>query len=135
MFLLLYAISRYGLNADALTKEILKDAGYGDIASDDEIVRQVKETIGAIPIDLDRAIEWAKRNPERARAKIRLYESAVGGEIDLARYSWKRFLIGEFIFNPEHEIFHATTGEDSRNRGRPASETRSSMGACRWTRQ
>ncbi|MCD6313270.1 MAG: hypothetical protein J7L79_05645 [Thaumarchaeota archaeon] len=96
-----------GVNADALTKEILKDAGYGDIASDDEIVRQVKETIGAIPIDLDRAIEWAKRNPERARAKIRLYESAVGGEIDLARYSWKRFLIGEFIFNPEHEIFHS----------------------------
>ena len=66
-----------GVNADALTKEILKDAGYGDIASDDEIVRQAKEAIGAIPINLDQAIEWAKRNPEKAR--VVLFEPALGG--------------------------------------------------------
>ena len=67
----------------------------------------MKETLGAIPLDLDRAIEWAKRNPEKVRAKARLFEPAFGGEIDLGKYSWMRFLIGEFVFNPEHEIFYS----------------------------
>jgi len=67
----------------------------------------VKEALGAIPLDLDRAIEWAKRNPEKVRAKATLFEPAFGGEIDLGKYSWWRFLIGEFVFNPEHEIFYS----------------------------
>jgi len=103
----IFPMKRGGVNADALTREILKDAGYGDIALNTVIVRQVKETLGAIPIDLDQAIEWAKRNPDKVRAKVKLFESVLGGEIDLGRYSWKRFLIGEFVFNPEHEIFHS----------------------------
>ena len=100
-------LNRGGVNANALTREILKDAGYGDIALDDEMVRRAKEALGAIPLDLDRAIEWAKRNPEKARAKATLFEPALGGEIDLGKRSWERFLIGEFVFNPEHEIFHS----------------------------
>ena len=100
-------LSRGGVDANGLTREILKDAGYGDIALNDEIVRRAKEALGAIPLDLDRAIEWAKRNPEKVRAKATLFEPAFGGEIDLGKYSWWRFLIGEFVFNPEHEIFYS----------------------------
>jgi len=33
-------LSRGGVNVNALTREILKDAGYGDLALNDEIVRR-----------------------------------------------------------------------------------------------
>ena len=33
-------LSRGGVNVNALTREILKDAGYGDLTLNDEIVRR-----------------------------------------------------------------------------------------------
>jgi len=41
------------------------------------------------------------------RAKAKLFKYAIGEEVDLGKYSWMRFLIGEFVFNPEHEIFRS----------------------------
>jgi len=100
-------LNRGGGDMDALTREILKDAGYCDVAKNDLLVREVKERIGAIPIDLEKAIQWAKEHPEKVRARLKPHSKDIGGEIDLEEHSWRRFLIGEYVFNPKHEIFQS----------------------------
>jgi len=40
------SLNRGGVDANGLTREILKDAGYGDIALNDEVVRRAKEALG-----------------------------------------------------------------------------------------
>ena len=97
------ALNRGGGDANAITSEILKDAGYGDLANEEALVRKVKESIGLVPEDLDHAIAEAKRSPAKVRARYRVPGTRV--EIDLEKDSWSRFLIGEYVFNPNHEIF------------------------------
>jgi len=102
------ALNRGGGYANAITSEILKDAGYGDLANEEALVRKVKESIGLVPQDLDHAIEEAKRAPRKARARYRVPGTRV--EIDLEKDSWSRFLIGEYVFNPNHEVFESYFG-------------------------
>lgn len=99
------AINRGGGDANALTAEILKDCGYGDLAREEALVRMVKENIGLVPLDLDKAVKVARDEPERFRAKFKVKGTRI--TIDLAENSWMRFLIGEYVFNPKHEIFQS----------------------------
>jgi crenactin len=99
------ALNRGGGDANAITSEILKDAGYGDLTSEESLVRKVKESIGLVPADLDAAINEARVTPRKYRAKYRVPGTRV--EIDLEKDSWERFLIGEYVFNPNHEIFES----------------------------
>ena len=102
------ALNRGGGDANAITSEILKDSGYGDLATEEALVRKVKESIGLVPADLDAAIEEAKKAPRKFRARYKVPGTRV--EIDLERDSWTRFLIGEYVFNPNHEIFESYFG-------------------------
>lgn len=106
------ALNRGGGDANAITSEILKDAGYADLANEEALVRKVKENLGLVPENLDRAIQEAKRSPRTVRARYKVPGTRV--EIDLDKDSWSRFLIGEYVFNPNHEIF-----ESYFNRGMP----------------
>jgi crenactin len=99
------ALNRGGGDANAITSEILKDAGYGDLTGEEALVRRVKENIGLVPANLDTAISEAKKAPRRFRAKFKVPGTRV--EIDLDKDSWTRFLIGEYVFNPNHEIFES----------------------------
>jgi len=99
------ALNRGGGDANAITSEILKDSGYGDLVSEESLVRKVKENIGLVPADLDSAISEAKRTPRKFRAKYKVPGTRV--EIDLNENSCERFLIGEYVFNPNHEIFES----------------------------
>jgi len=102
------ALNRGGGDANAITSEILKDAGYGDLAGEESLVRKVKESIGLVPANLDAAIEAAKKAPKRFRARFKVPGTRV--EIDLDKDSWTRFLIGEYVFDPNHEIFESYFG-------------------------
>lgn len=102
------ALNRGGGDANAITSEILKDAGYGDLATEEALVRKVKENIGLVPNDLDTAINQAKKTPGKFRARYKAPGTRV--EIDLEKDSWARFLIGEYVFNPNHEIFESYFG-------------------------
>ena len=102
------ALNRGGGDANAITSEILKDAGYGDLTREEALIRRVKESIGLVPGDLESAIQDAKKTPRRFRAKYKVPGTRV--EIDLEKDSWARFLIGEYVFNPNHEIFESYFG-------------------------
>jgi crenactin len=106
------ALNRGGGDANAITSEILKDAGYADLAKEEALVRKVKENIALVPSDLETAIQEARKAPRKFRAKYKVPGTRV--EIDLGKDSWARFLIGEYVFNPNHEIF-----ESYFNRGMP----------------
>ncbi|MDJ0269993.1 MAG: hypothetical protein NXY59_05540 [Aigarchaeota archaeon] len=99
------ALNRGGSEANAITAEILKDAGYGDLAREEALVRRVKENLGLLPLDLDRAISYAKSNPEAVRAVYQVPGTRI--KIDLGENSWARFLIGEYVFDPNHELFQS----------------------------
>ena len=99
------ALNRGGGDANAITSEILKDAGYGDLTGEEALVRRVKENIGLVPANLDTAIAEAKKAPRRFRAKFKVPGTRV--EIDLEKDSWTRFLIGEYVFNPNNEMFES----------------------------
>ena len=99
------ALNRGGGAANILTAEILKDAGYGDLAKEESLVRRVKESIGLIPRDLDEAIEYGKTHLDEIRVSLKIPGTRI--KIDLGDHSWTRFLIGEYVFNPGHEIFQS----------------------------
>lgn len=99
------AINRGGGDANALTSEILKDLGYGDLARQENFVRKVKESIGLIPKNLDSAVQKAKDKPERFKVKFKVPGTRIA--IELGKHSWTRFLIGEYIFEPNHEIYRS----------------------------
>jgi crenactin len=102
------ALNRGGGDANAITSEILRDAGYGDLTSEEALVRKVKESIGLVPADLNAAIGEAKKAPRKFRARYKVPGTRV--DIDLEKDSWTRFLIGEYVFNPNHEIFESYFG-------------------------
>ena len=95
----------------------------------------MKEALGAIPLDLDRAIEWAKRNPDKVRARTKISRYAFVKEIDLGKHSWERFLIGEFVFNPEHEIFRSYYKRGFLKPRETSIGDAVFCGLCRWTRR
>ncbi|HDN18121.1 hypothetical protein DRN93_02880 [archaeon] len=101
----IFALNRGGSDANSLMAEILKDAGYGDLAQEENLVRRVKEEVGLIPRNLDEAIEFAKGNPEKVRAEVKIPDTRI--RIVLEEEAWTRFLPGEYIFNPNHEIFES----------------------------
>ncbi len=101
----LVAINRGGGDANAITAEILRDTGYGDLAHEEAFVRRVKENMGLVPANLQEAISAAKASPRKFRAKFKVPGTRV--EIDLEENSWMRFLIGEYAFDPNHEIFES----------------------------
>lgn len=98
-------LNRGGAEADAIAAEILRDLGFEDRAREERFVRLFKESVGLIPRNLDEALEKAKKEPERFRAVFRVPRTTI--EIDMGPNSWMRFLIGEIIFNPTHEIFES----------------------------
>ena len=99
------ALNRGGAEANSITAEVLKDAGYGDIAKEEKVVRLVKEKIGLVPRDLDAAISFARSNVKAVSAVFTIPGTRI--KLDLGDYSWTRFLIGEYVFNPNHEIFQS----------------------------
>ncbi len=99
------ALNRGGSEANTMTAEILKDTGYSDLAREERVVRQVKERLGLLPIDLDKAISFARGNKEAVRGVYHIEGTRI--KIDLGDHSWARFLIGEIVFNPNHEIFQS----------------------------
>ncbi len=99
------ALNRGGSDANAIMAEILKDAGYGDLVAEETLVRKVKESLGLLPADLNSAITFAKNNPDAVRAVYAVPGTRL--KIDLAENSWARFLVGEYVFNPNHEIFQS----------------------------
>ncbi|MEN2974465.1 MAG: hypothetical protein ABDH32_02665 [Candidatus Caldarchaeales archaeon] len=99
------ALNRGGADGNKLTSEILKDSGYGDLAKEEGLVRKVKEQLGLMPRRLEEALEFAKKNPEKVRAELKIEGTRI--KIDLGEQSWTRFLIGEYTVNPGHEIFQS----------------------------
>lgn len=99
------AVNRGGGDANAITSEILKDLGYGDLARQESFVRAVKEHIGLVPVDLDKAVEAAKRDKKKFDVKFKIPGTRIS--IELGDNSWTRFLIGEYIFNPNHEVYRS----------------------------
>jgi len=99
------ALNRGGSDANNITSQILYDAGYGDLAKEEAVVRRVKEAVGLVPRNLDEAVERAKREPEKYRVQLKIPGTRI--TIDLERESWARFLIGEYVFNPNHELFES----------------------------
>ncbi len=106
------AVNRGGGEGNELAGEILKDCGYGDLVQEESLIRKVKENLGLIPAELDAAIHIAKSDPQRFRAVYKIPGTRI--TVDLAENSWMRFLIGEYIFNPNHEVFQSYF-----NRGMP----------------
>ncbi|WP_054856634.1 heat-shock protein Hsp70 [Vulcanisaeta sp. JCM 16159] len=96
------ALNRGGAEANAVTREVLKDSGYGDLAKDDYVVEIVKRAVGLVPRNLDDAIKRAREDPDRFAVKVRVNPLV---EVELRDTAWMRFLIGEVIFNPRHEVF------------------------------
>ncbi len=99
------ALNRGGSAASVLTSEILKDLGYGDLAKEEKLVRRVKERIGLLPRRLEEAVDFARKNPDKVKREIKIEGTRI--KIDLGDESWTRFLIGEYTFNPGHEIFQS----------------------------
>lgn len=97
----LVALNRGGAEANAITREILKDMGYSDIAREEYAVELVKRSVGLVPRNLKEAIRYAKSHPEKFTAKVRLSPVV---EVEFPKeYAWTRFLIGEIVFDPNHE--------------------------------
>lgn len=99
------ALNRGGGDANSITAEILKDSGYGDLAKEETVVRQVKEQVGLVPRDIDDAIRFGKENPDRLASTINIPGTRL--KVILEENSWLRFLIGEYVFNPNHEVFQS----------------------------
>jgi crenactin len=98
-------LNRGGGDGNTITAELLKDCGYGDLIQEEALVRRVKENIGLIPRDLGEAIKAAKLTPDKFRATYKIEGTRI--TIDLSENSWMRFLIGEYVFDPNNEIFQS----------------------------
>ncbi len=99
------ALNRGGAEANSITAEILKDAGYSDLAREERVVRLLKERLGLVPRDLDNAVSFARSSVKAVSTVITIPGTRV--KVDLGEYSWTRFLIGEYVFDPGHEIFQS----------------------------
>ena len=101
IFSALTTLNRGGSDCDLIAAEILKDAGYSDLAREPKLVKVFKESTGLIPKNLTRSCK---------KSRARLFETtfkipSTKISISLGKNSWQRFLMGEYFFNPNHEIF------------------------------
>ncbi|MGH2640027.1 MAG: hypothetical protein ACRDF4_12225 [Rhabdochlamydiaceae bacterium] len=99
----LLTLNRGGSDVDTLAAEILKDAGYGDLAKEKKFVKLFKETVGAVPRDLKRVME--NDHDEKFRFVFKIPGTRI--TVELGGASWQRFLLGEYFFNPEAEVFQS----------------------------
>ena len=96
------ALNRGGAETNAITREILKDAGYSDLAKDEYVIEMVKREAGLVPKDLGTAIRSAREDPKRFSIKIKVNPLVT---VELSESAWTRFLIGEVLFDPTHDEF------------------------------
>ncbi len=101
----LIPLNRGGSDSDRIAAQILKDLGYSDLAREEKFVRIFKESVGLLPLNVDKAVLWAKEHPSALQSIFRIPGTTV--EVDMGDKAWQRFLIGEFFFNPGHEIFES----------------------------
>ncbi|MEM1520757.1 MAG: hypothetical protein QXV05_02045 [Candidatus Korarchaeum sp.] len=101
----LIPLNRGGSDSDRITAQILKDLGYPELAREEKFVRMFKEMVGLLPLELGRAISWAKDHPGALQSTFKIPGTTV--EVEMGEKAWQRFLIGEFFFNPGHEIFES----------------------------
>ncbi len=99
----LVTLNRGGADVDALAGEILRDAGYGDLAREKKFVKLFKETVGLVPSNLNRVME--NENDPKFKFVFKIPGTRIN--VELGGASWQRFLLGEYFFNPEHEVFHS----------------------------
>jgi crenactin len=97
----LLTLNRGGSDCDQLAGEILRDAGYGDLAKEKKFVKLFKETVGLIPRNLNQIMQ----NDHEEKFKFVFKIPGTRIIVDLGGASWQRFLLGEYFFNPEHEVF------------------------------
>jgi len=98
-------LNRGGSDANYIAAEILRDLGYGDLVQEEKLVRMFKEAVGLVPANLDKAIEFGKREKEKLKTVFRIPGTRI--EIDMGDQGWMRFLIGEYVFNPSHEVYES----------------------------
>jgi crenactin len=101
IFNALITLNRAGGDSDLVAAEILRDAGYGDLAREPKLVKLFKESLGLVPKSLNDVMS-DKNNPKFG-AVFRVPNTRIA--IDLDKNSWQRFLIGEFFFDPSNEYF------------------------------
>lgn len=101
IFNALITLNRGGGDCDLVAAEILRDAGYGDLAREPKLVKIFKEAMGLVPKDLKAVI--ADKGNKKFQEVFRVPNTRIS--IDLDKSSWQRFLIGEFFFNPSNEFF------------------------------
>jgi crenactin len=101
IFNALITLNRGGGDCDLVAAEILRDAGYGDLAREPKLVKLFKESVGLVPRSL-KDVMADKGNPKYG-AVFRVPNTRIA--IDLDKNSWQRFLIGEYFFDPSNEHF------------------------------
>jgi crenactin len=101
IFNALITLNRGGGDCDLVAAEILRDAGYGDLAREPKLVKLFKEAVGAVPKSLKDVM--ADKNNSKYGVVFRVPNTRIA--IDLDKNSWQRFLIGEFFFDPSNEYF------------------------------
>jgi len=101
----LIPLNRGGSDSDRISAQILKDLGYSDLAREEKFVRVFKESVGLLPLNIEKSIEWAKDHPSTLQSVFKIPGTTV--EVDMGDKVWQRFLIGEYFFNPGHEIFES----------------------------
>lgn len=101
IFNALITLNRGGGDCDLVAAEILRDAGYGDLAREPKLVKLFKESVGLVPKSLNDVM--ADKNNPKYGAVFRVPNTRIS--IDLDRFSWQRFLIGEYFFDPSNEHF------------------------------
>jgi crenactin len=94
-------LNRGGSDCDLIAAEILRDAGYSDLAHEPKLVKVFKETLGLVPKNLSKIMQ--EKNSALFESVFKIPSTKIS--IDLGKNSWQRFLIGEYFFNPNHEIF------------------------------
>jgi crenactin len=99
----LLTLNRGGSDVDMLAGEILRDAGYGDLAREKKFVKLFKETVGLVPRDLTKVME--NEHDERFEFVFKIPGTRIS--VELGGASWQRFLLGEYFFSPESEVFQS----------------------------
>lgn len=101
IFNALITMNRGGGDCDLIAAEILRDAGYGDLAREPKLVKLFKESAGLVPRNL-KDILADKHNP-KYDVVFKVPNTRIS--IDLDKNSWQRFLIGEYFFDPSNEHY------------------------------
>ncbi|MDV3278208.1 MAG: hypothetical protein LYZ69_07055 [Nitrososphaerales archaeon] len=101
IFNALIGLQRGGADCDLLTAEVLKDAGYADLATEPKLVKLFKEAVGLIPKDLKAVME--DKSNEAFDVTFSIPKTKI--KIELGKDSWQRFLMGEYFFKPSEDVF------------------------------